>query len=50
LPDGSCQILTEEECIEQGGTQWTEGEDCIDDCPPVATESTTWGRIKANYR
>ncbi len=48
--DGSCQVITQDECSAQGGFLWTEGGDCVDDCPPVPTERTTWGQIKANYR
>ncbi|MBM3286725.1 MAG: hypothetical protein FJY88_05160 [Candidatus Eisenbacteria bacterium] len=48
--DGTCLVLTEEECTRQGGYLWVPGEDCVDDCPPVPTQNTTWGKIKATYR
>ncbi len=47
--DSDCVIVTEAECANLGGWLWTIGEDCVDDCP-VATQPSTWGQIKANYR
>lgn len=47
--DSDCVIVTEAECGNLGGWLWTIGEDCVDDCP-VATQPSTWGQIKANYR
>jgi hypothetical protein len=47
--DGSCQILSPDRCSEAGGNYLGDNTSC-DDCPPVATETTTWGTIKANYR
>jgi hypothetical protein len=43
-----CQILTAAECDAAGGTYLGDDTPC-DDCP-TATETTTWGSIKANYR
>ncbi|MBM3287187.1 MAG: hypothetical protein FJY88_07545 [Candidatus Eisenbacteria bacterium] len=48
--DGTCRVITEAECTAAGGFLWVIDEDCVDDCPPVPTENTTWGKIKANYR
>jgi hypothetical protein len=46
-----CTELTEEECAAIGGYLWIDGEVCDPNpCPPVATKSSTWGRIKADYR
>jgi hypothetical protein len=44
--------LTEAECMDiQDWYLWLEDEDCDPNpCPPVATETTTWGSIKANYK
>jgi hypothetical protein len=43
---------TEAECMAiEDWYLWLEGEDCDPNpCPPVATETTTWGSIKSNYR
>jgi hypothetical protein len=49
--DGSCQDLTADACGTAGGTYQGDDTDCATfQCPPVATETTTWGSIKANYR
>ena len=46
-----CQVLTEAECAALKGTWHPDVPDCDPDpCPPVPTEITTWGRIKARYR
>jgi len=47
---GTCSVVTEEDCQAAGGFLWSLGEDCVDDCPPVSTRSTTWGKLKAVYR
>lgn len=48
--DGLCRMTTEQDCATAGGT-WYPGENCDTfTCPPVATETTSWGNIKANYR
>ncbi len=40
----------EPDCVAVGG-EWMGLPNCEGVvCPPVATESTTWGRVKANYR
>jgi len=49
--DGSCQILTEPRCQDSGGTYQGDGTVCDPNpCEPTATETTTWGQIKANFR
>jgi hypothetical protein len=51
LADGSCQNLLPEDCLAQGGTPQGPGSTCDGVvCPPTATETTTWGRIKSDYR
>jgi hypothetical protein len=47
-----CTELLEEECMEiPDWYLWIGGEVCDPNpCPPTATESSTWGSIKANYR
>ncbi len=51
LPDGSCVVTTRDECDASGGSYQGDNVPCEQaNCPPVATESTTWGAIKANYR
>jgi hypothetical protein len=48
--DGICRMTTEADCAAAGGTYYP-GENCDTfECPPVATETTSWGNIKANYR
>ncbi|MDM7913748.1 MAG: hypothetical protein ACE15D_00600 [Candidatus Eisenbacteria bacterium] len=48
---GECTVILEDDCTAQGGL-WMNQETCegVECPPPVATESTTWGQIKANYR
>ena len=50
--DQQCAELTEEECWAYPEDYlWIEGEVCEPNpCPPVATENSTWGEIKANFR
>jgi hypothetical protein len=50
--DQQCTELTEDECWAMPEDYlWIEGEVCDPNpCPPVATESSTWGEIKANFR
>ncbi|MDM7917215.1 MAG: hypothetical protein ACE15D_03540 [Candidatus Eisenbacteria bacterium] len=49
--DGSCLMLMQEECAAEGGQAMGDGTVCDDvECIPVATEPTTWGKIKARYR
>lgn len=51
LPDGSCVETLESECLAQGGLFQGFQVPCAPDlCPPTATRSTTWGRVKAVYR
>jgi hypothetical protein len=48
----TCLLQTEDECAAAGGVYFPDQLTCDPpfSCPPVATESTTWGRIKAAYR
>ena len=50
--DGSCEDLTEEACVGEGGYIWIPDEECASDpCPPpTAGRARTWGRIKSRYR
>jgi hypothetical protein len=49
--EGECFVLTEEDCAAADGIWFPDEPDCEGvDCPPVAVEVTTWGRIKADYR
>jgi hypothetical protein len=47
-----CWVRTEDECVASGGVFFPDQPTCDPpfECPPVATESRTWGRIKASYR
>jgi hypothetical protein len=47
--DGTCEITTRDRCDAAGGNYLGDDSVCAD-CPPVATETTTWGSIKANYK
>jgi hypothetical protein len=47
--DGSCEVLTADRCDAAGGNYLGDNTSC-DNCPPVATETTTWGSIKSDYR
>jgi hypothetical protein len=44
--------MQEEDCHELSDWyDWIAGEDCDPNpCPPIATETTTWGSIKADYK
>jgi hypothetical protein len=50
--DGTCQVLTEADCLALQGAWQGAGTDCDpNDCPPpVPVERTTWGQIKRQYR
>lgn len=51
LPDGSCVMGEACDCILQGGEPRGFGSSCeTEECDPVATEPTTWGRTKSRYR
>jgi hypothetical protein len=52
FPDGTCAMYSQERCEVAGGQYQGDGTTCDPNpCPPpVATESTTWGSIKATYR
>ena len=47
-----CVVLTEADCYNLPDWYlWIDGEVCDPNpCPPVATETTTWGSIKADYK
>jgi hypothetical protein len=51
--DGTCALTMDlTECLGIGGYDWL-GEGTVCDpnpCPPIATETTTWGSIKADYK
>jgi hypothetical protein len=47
--DGSCLVTDEAACAEQGGSYHADVA-CEPNPCGVAVESTTWGRIKANFR
>lgn len=50
-PNGLCDVVTPAACAGAGGTYYGDGSVCTPDlCPPVATESKSWGQIKADYR
>ncbi len=49
--DGSCVVLEQQQCEEQGGSYQGDGSTCEPDpCEPTPVENTTWGRIKMSYR
>ena len=49
--DGNCTILTDYECIVDGGTFEGGGSSCLPDpCPPVPVKPGSWGRVKSVYR
>jgi hypothetical protein len=49
--EGECFIMTEEDCLTDDGLWFPDEETCEGfECPPVATEETTWGSIKSDYR
>jgi hypothetical protein len=46
-----CVLLTAQECANQQGTYEGDGASCYPNpCVVIPVESTTWGRIKANFR
>jgi hypothetical protein len=48
---GPCVVITEAECLAEGGTYYGDGTECDPSlCPPIATEPSTWGAVKANHR
>jgi hypothetical protein len=50
--NGTCSVVVELECAAAGGVWFPDQPTCDPpfECPPVASRSTTWGRIKADYR
>jgi hypothetical protein len=50
LPDGSCTLMTREDCAAAGGTYY-DGLACNQvECEPTAVHPSTWGKVKATYR
>jgi hypothetical protein len=51
-PDtGECHIATQAVCEDMGHNYQGDGTDCDPNpCQPTATEATSWGQIKANFR
>lgn len=50
LPDGSCQVTTEEDCGRLGGTYYP-GQGCNDvDCTPTPVIDSSWGEVKSDFR
>lgn len=47
-----CRVTTEADCQTAGGVWFPDQPTCDPpfECPPVATEESSWGSIKANYR
>lgn len=55
IPETCVEVTDADECLDLGGVFQGEGSQCgpnNEPCPqpPVATEQTTWSRIKATYR
>lgn len=50
--DEECAVTTQEDCADVYGSEtWFPDEDCESGiCVDLATEETTWGKIKAGYR
>ncbi len=49
--DNSCALLSHDDCLAQAGRYLGDGVSCFPDpCTGVATERTTWGRIKARFQ
>lgn len=49
--DGTCLVLGQTACGEQGGNYMGNGTTCDpNECQPTPVQPTTWGRIKASYR
>jgi hypothetical protein len=50
LPDASCQLLTESDCLQASGL-WFNGMLCSDlDCESISTEKSSWSTIKARFQ
>jgi parallel beta-helix repeat protein len=48
---GECRLCTQAQCVQAGGSYRGDGVGCYPDpCGATATEETSWGRIKNNYR
>ncbi|MBD3161214.1 MAG: hypothetical protein GF346_03400 [Candidatus Eisenbacteria bacterium] len=48
---GKCFVLSEADCAVQGGVWFPEHPDCEGvECPPIAAQEKTWGRVRADYR
>lgn len=50
--NGVCLVVVELECDALGGIWFPDQPNCDPpfECPPVATEPSSWGQIKARYR
>jgi hypothetical protein len=51
FPDGSCEVMVPEDCVEAGGLVYEDSDTCEPNpCPPTTTSDGSWGSIKAMYR
>ncbi|MDM7913934.1 MAG: hypothetical protein QUU85_01525 [Candidatus Eisenbacteria bacterium] len=50
LPDGTCLVISEEQCAAEQGLWYGEIPCEPNPCEPVPVQETNWGRIKAIYR
>lgn len=50
LPDGSCQVQTEQDCAADGGVWMGSGSDCETDPCSVPTQHQSWGGVKEQFR
>lgn len=51
LADGSCQLLTDFGCRQEGGETQAPGSSCdANPCTPVPVEVVNWGRMKSIFR
>jgi hypothetical protein len=51
FPDGSCEVMAPEDCVEAGGLVYEDSDTCDPNpCPPTTTRDASWGSIKAMYR
>jgi len=50
-PSGDCQVLSQADCVAQGGSYMGDSVPCAPGlCPVTATEQKTWGSVKQIYR
>lgn len=50
VPGALCQVLTQTDCLAQGGVYLHDGPCLPTDCVPTPVETVNWGAIKALYR